>query len=76
MSDQQDLYLQLKEARPAHPWQELHVKDGVWEGHRAIVVTTGPDDAAAVFMFDSAGNLTHLSVVEAHGEEEARCGPG
>ena len=76
MSDQADIYQLLKAARPAHSWQQLTVRDGVREGHRTIVITTGPDDAACVLFFNASGDLAHVSVVEAHGEREAAAGPG
>jgi len=47
----------------------------VEETETTIMVSTGPDDADAVFFFDPNGKLTHVAVVEAHGEIEARIGP-
>jgi hypothetical protein len=66
MSDKADLYRMLRHARPAHPYQELNVKEGMgW-----ITVTTGPDDAGAAFVFGPSGELLSVSVVEAHVGQE------
>ena len=60
MSDRQVLAEMLRKARPAHEWQHVRV-DQVYQ---SLVISTGPDDACAVFFFDDEGTLDAVSVDE------------
>jgi len=70
-SDREAMQAALAHAEAARPYMALSVE----ETETTILVSTGPDDADAVFFFDPNGKLTHVAVVEAHGEIEARIGP-
>jgi hypothetical protein len=56
----------LAQAKSAHDYQTLDVR----VTDRRIEISTGPDDAAAVFRFGRNGRLLRVSVVEAHPEFE------
>ena len=66
-SDRQQLARMLGGAVALHDYQRLTVRSD----ESRVIIFTGPDDAVAVFGFDSDGRLKTVSVVESHPELEA-----
>lgn len=62
VTERQQLAGMLEGVTGSQDWEKLTVR----EFGPAVILETGPDDAAAVFLFDEHGALVAVSVVEAH----------